>query len=91
MSAVIYLLPSRKDERAPVCRLIEQLSEQIGNLPSDDLTPGFRVLPETRADLRSLTELLNDVVELLDVAIEREDERYNDYADHYERLHPEEA
>ena len=90
MNAIVYL-PSRPDDRGPVVRVIEQLYERMGSLPMDDLTPGFRVMQETRTDLRSMAQLLSRVVELLEVAIEREDKRYNDYADYYERLHPEDA
>lgn len=87
MSNVIHL-PRPTDCHQEVADLVEKLGEQLGTLPADDLEPGYRLLRGTRDDLRQVAELLQDALELLDGAIDREDERHNEY---YEVKHPGEA
>lgn len=90
MGNVVSLHPAGVDYWDEVDELIDWLREHITDLPRDDLTPGYRLLATTRADLQLAARLLEEARDVIEGAIEAEDVRYNEYAEHWESRHPEE-
>ena len=90
MSNVVPL-HRKRDNWEEVRDLIEWLVANAGDVPIDNLTPGYRLLAESRLELQRSAELLSEVRDLIEDVIERKDRRYNEYAEHWESQHPAEA
>ncbi len=80
MSAADNVTPIR-DWHEEARERIDGLNAAISNLASDDLAPGYRMPVQTVVDLRRICRLLDEAMELLDAAVERDDAPYNEYCD----------
>jgi hypothetical protein len=63
---------------------LDSVTSAIQNLPADDLAPGYRMPMQTAVDLRRICQLLDEVQELLDGAVDRDDRPYNEYCNELE-------
>jgi hypothetical protein len=63
---------------------IEGLVDAIDSLPADDLAPGYKLPIQTVVDLRRICRLLDEALDLLDGAVERDNAPYNEYCDELE-------
>lgn len=64
--------------------MIKGMFDVVTDLPADEMLPGYRLLPESMAELGRMVSLLQESRQLLTQALERESPRFSAYSGHLE-------
>jgi hypothetical protein len=80
--------PQRQNVTGEIYRLADRMVDTLNDMPDDDLTPGFRLLNESRTELHKAFSLLLTAAQLVQQALDRETPRYDAYDEAHEALMP---